>query len=575
MSVDAFGPAAQRYAPALNGVDALVADSTAPAEALAACARRRRSGVPFYSGVLLDDPRATVAYEFAAQLPAMGGDEDGIRRLFDALAGQGLTINGTPQAAFGVVPPAAHVVLFDVAMMGDGLIVRSWSEAERLASFFARRRELVARVPDFDPEVPAVRAGRGDAIVVWAGNLPARHTVLYAYALKDFFMPVVIACHGEPEIRFPNVAYAPPDAATLARAAVVLDSSIGGPGTALALARNGVPLAVTSCSGAAEYLAGVSPFEPWSWRAIQAAAQRAATLGAPRPYGALPSTAAAAEALSADRAALPRDGPLVSVVVPTYNRRAFLPRALDSLAASHYADLEVIVVNDGGEDVGDIVARYGNARLIELERNGGITKATNAGLREARGEFVTLLSDDDLFYPDAIARWVRALSYPGRRVVNGNTVMRFDRRRDGRTETTGYRLIWKENVDHRDSLFTPFTPLSCTMIARSVLDEVGYYDETSSVMDMEYLMRLSRRYDYVHVDQPCVEVEYDSDKGQGKAIGFMDRARALQEMYARYPSTSADVARGRAEKARWHEEREGRGNYFEPEMVLAQPEIQA
>jgi hypothetical protein len=159
-------------------------------------------------------------------------------------------------------------------------------------------------------------------------------------------------------------------------------------------------------------------------------------------------------------------------------------------------------------------------------------------------------------------------------VANGNTMLRFDRRTEGRVETVGYRLIWKEAVEHRDSLFTPFTPLACCMLSRELFDRLGDFEDTM-VMDMEFLLRVSRAYDYVHVDQPCVELEYDPGKGQGAAISFKKRGEVLAKMYERYPSDSADVIAGRRAKTDWHAERAEIGSYFEAEMLLAVPEIRS
>jgi hypothetical protein len=152
--------------------------------------------------------------------------------------------------------------------------------------------------------------------------------------------------------------------------------------------------------------------------------------------------------------------------------------------------------------------------------------------------------------------------------------MRFDRRAGERVETIGYRLIWKDSVEHRDSLFTPFTPLACAMLHREIIERLGHYED-SMVADIELLMRISRHYDYVHVDQPCIEIEYDPASGGGTLSGFGARAQALERVYERYPSESADVAAGRKAKIAWHHERAESGSYFAPEMVLAQPELRS
>ena len=568
---EGFGPSAVRYAASLGGIPAVIADPSDPAGALAAAVRRRRAGEVFCSGVLVDDPRALIAREYAAELLRARSDEDGRRQIFDALAAQGLAFNDTPQTTMVTLPEETRKVLLDVMLMGEGLLVRSWQEADRLALLLGRRRDLILRFPGADALVPREgEYGRGDAIVVWAPELPAKHAAIYAFALHDFYLPVIIAMRERPAFSLPNVQYADPGREVLERAAVVLDAEIGGASGAIALAKLGIPLAVTTSSGAAEYLTGVTPYEPWNWRGIAAATQRA--LAGPKATlrSDFPNPPDICSTLASERAQIPRDGDLVSIIVPTYNRRSMLPRALDSLAAQEYRNVEIIVVNDGGEAISDIVARYPNAVLVENPVNLGVTGATNAGLRVSRGAFIGLLCDDDLFYPDTVSRWYRALSRPGVGAVHGNTVMRFDRRVDGKVHTSGYRLIWKASVDHRDSLYTPFTSVACAMFRREVFERLGEFEDTW-VMDIEFLLRVSRAYDFVHVDQPAVEIDYDPDKGQGKRFAVM--ATQLAEAYVRYPSDSADVAAGRKGVLDWYARSGAQGFFFKPDISLSEHEV--
>lgn len=95
--------------------------------------------------------------------------------------------------------------------------------------------------------------------------------------------------------------------------------------------------------------------------------------------------------------------PLVSVVVPTYNRAYCLARTIDSALGQSHPSVEVIVVDDGsGDETGEMVAaRYGNDARVRLIRqaNAGVSAARNVGLRAARGDYVALLDSDDVWEP--------------------------------------------------------------------------------------------------------------------------------------------------------------------------------
>lgn len=104
--------------------------------------------------------------------------------------------------------------------------------------------------------------------------------------------------------------------------------------------------------------------------------------------------------------------PVVSIVIPTYNHAQFVLATLESVWAQTFADYEVIVVNDGSPDntaaVLEPLARTGRIRYIE-QANGGQARARNTGIGLARGAFIALLDDDDLWPPDKLAWQVAAL----------------------------------------------------------------------------------------------------------------------------------------------------------------------
>lgn len=97
----------------------------------------------------------------------------------------------------------------------------------------------------------------------------------------------------------------------------------------------------------------------------------------------------------------------LSVIIPTFNRRAMTPRAIDSVLAQRDASrLEVIVVDDGSTDGTEpaLRARYDGelrVRIIAIP-HGGVSAARNAGFREVRGDLVCFLDSDDLWTPDAV-----------------------------------------------------------------------------------------------------------------------------------------------------------------------------
>ena len=98
--------------------------------------------------------------------------------------------------------------------------------------------------------------------------------------------------------------------------------------------------------------------------------------------------------------------PLVSVLMSTYNRREYLPAAIASIRQQSYPHWELILVNDGGTPVEDIVFRENDRRihLINLPKHSWKGHAINSAFVASRGDFIAYLDDDDIWYPDHLER---------------------------------------------------------------------------------------------------------------------------------------------------------------------------
>ena len=102
--------------------------------------------------------------------------------------------------------------------------------------------------------------------------------------------------------------------------------------------------------------------------------------------------------------------PLVTVIVPTYNRPALLQQTLASVLAQTYPALEIIVVDDGSTDeTATLLETYRGRVQVIRQANRGLSAARNRGIAAAQGVFLTFLDDDDLIAPTKIARQAHLL----------------------------------------------------------------------------------------------------------------------------------------------------------------------
>src|ERR1041385_7139241 len=104
--------------------------------------------------------------------------------------------------------------------------------------------------------------------------------------------------------------------------------------------------------------------------------------------------------------------PLVSVVLPTYQRAGTVGRAMRSVLAQTHSELELIVVDDGPDDgTADVVARINDPRVkyLRFPKRMGVSKARNVGVEAARGELIAFQDSDDEWLLDKLARQVEII----------------------------------------------------------------------------------------------------------------------------------------------------------------------
>jgi glycosyltransferase involved in cell wall biosynthesis len=112
--------------------------------------------------------------------------------------------------------------------------------------------------------------------------------------------------------------------------------------------------------------------------------------------------------------------PLVSIIIPTYNRADKLTDAIESALNQSYKNIQIIVIDDGSTDhTRDLVKKYPEIEY-HWQKNGGQAAARNSGLKRAKGEVVASLDSDDIWYPDFLTRCVEKLASEGLDFVFAN-----------------------------------------------------------------------------------------------------------------------------------------------------------
>ena len=235
-------------------------------------------------------------------------------------------------------------------------------------------------------------------------------------------------------------------------------------------------------------------------------------------------------------AAAAGSGPLVSVVIPTHNRPEATVRAARSVLAQTHGALELLVIDDGStDDTAARVLRLDDPRLrVVRQENGGVARARNRGLAEARGAYVAFLDSDDAWRADKLARQVVAMEAAPARVGFCSTGCEIRsatgvEMRGAGPRGDAFAALLLRNLVH--------APTSCGLIRREVHEAVGGFDPSlPAIEDWEWLQRVARLFDLAAVDAPLTlyaDADADDRDGPRRSRDFAANMAARDMLWRR------------------------------------------
>ncbi len=195
--------------------------------------------------------------------------------------------------------------------------------------------------------------------------------------------------------------------------------------------------------------------------------------------------------------------PFVSVILPTYNRSAFVGRAIDSVLSQSYTDFELIVVDDGStDDTPALLARYGNFIKVIRQKNQGVSAARNSGIRAAAGSVIALLDSDDYWLPKKLEEQVAFFqSHPDALICQTEEIWI----RNGKRVNPKKRHQKQSGMIFEKSLPLCLVSPSAVMIRKSLIDEVGLFDETlPACEDYDLWLRIAWKYPVYLIETPLI-----------------------------------------------------------------------
>lgn len=246
---------------------------------------------------------------------------------------------------------------------------------------------------------------------------------------------------------------------------------------------------------------------------------------------------------------------LVSVVMPTYKRSEMLSRAIDSVLAQTYTNIELLLVNDNEpdddftKDLQQRVAMYSTDsrfKLVLQEKHVNGAVARNVGIRRAQGEYIAFLDDDDWWEPNKIEEQVKELSKLDESWGGVSCKYSFVNRNG---EIIGKSTDYKDGNIYIDILNLVTDVTTCSLLLRHIaLDKAGYFDETLLRhqdfqllvnFTSEYKLKLVKEY-LLNIDVSDIQNRPDGKKLLEHKVRFFN---SISPIFSRLPKSEQKCIR--------------------------------
>jgi glycosyltransferase involved in cell wall biosynthesis len=244
--------------------------------------------------------------------------------------------------------------------------------------------------------------------------------------------------------------------------------------------------------------------------------------------------------------------PLITVVIPTYNRIEFVQQAIASVIAQTYIHWELIIVDDGSDD-GTAAAinsiNDSHIKVLQLKHSGNIAYLRNTGVKAGSGEWIAFLDSDDLWVPKKLEIQLNNLMVEGKQWGYGRFELMNREMQPIPNKAGIYRPVsgWiaKEVLSTEASV-----NIGTLMLKRTLFEEVGGFDEDAEILyreDYELVIRLALRAEVLAVPDLLVRVREHSGRSTSTFHYGNDRTAAV---YKRFLQTNPDKELARIARRR-------------------------
>lgn len=211
------------------------------------------------------------------------------------------------------------------------------------------------------------------------------------------------------------------------------------------------------------------------------------------------------------------NNPVVSILIPTYNRAVLLTKAIQSVLSQTYSEFELIIVDDASIDTtAAIVENFHDPRIhyLRLNKNGGVSAARNAGLKICRGDYIAFLDSDDVWVPEKLEKQLQlfhnssdqvGVIYSTINVINGDNI--YQKKNQGFITGSIY-----ENLLYQNFVGTP----SSVIVKKSCFASGIFFDPLLRCCeDWDVWLQIARDWQFACITEPLIIYRDHEDNQRG------------------------------------------------------------
>lgn len=227
----------------------------------------------------------------------------------------------------------------------------------------------------------------------------------------------------------------------------------------------------------------------------------------------------------------------VSIILPTYNRKQKLKRAIDSILCQSYPEFELIIADDASTDgTEELIRSYPDTRIryVRLPSNQGAAAARNYGLQQAQCKYIAFEDSDDIWRPTKLEKQMQILTHVDGRVgfVYHKIVYDMGENRYAVLPSEEVGSEKKSGDIYAQMLYDNLVPCPSILATRECVTATGGFDtQLKALEDYDFALKMAKQYHGIFIDEILLDAEYSTSGVSGNAVNYLLASCMLVQRY--------------------------------------------